>query len=152
MFLEWHRYKVQGVNSETGRKGTVKIIARNEDAAAEELLNRDLLPPYTFQEEEFEPPTDRQVNYAIDLGLRISPTMNRKDVSALIDKKLDEDNDPDEDLMTFAYDKNIYFSAYIGEKSLCNLIFDTLETADKIAFFCFAVNSQSYRDLQFHQF
>lgn len=139
MEFEWHKYKVRGVSKETGRKRTLKLVAQNREKAEAELMTRGLLPPYEFEEEEFEPPTDRQIDYAIDLGIKISPTLTKKDLSALISKKVDDDEDASEGLMKFAYDKNIYVSPYIGEKELWNTLFSNLEPLDKTAFFCFAV-------------
>lgn len=139
MDFEWHKYKVRGISKETGRKRTLKLVAQNREKAEAELMTRGLLPPYEFEEEEFEPPTDRQIDYAIDLGIKISPTLTKKDLSALISKKVDDDEDASEGLMKFAYDKNIYVSPYIGEKELWNTLFSNLEPLDKTAFFCFAV-------------
>lgn len=139
MEFEWHKYKVRGISKETGRKRTLKLVAQNREKAEAELMTRGLLPPYEFEEEEFEPPTDRQIDYAIDLGIRISPTLTKKDLSALISKKVDDDEDASEGLMKFAYDKNICVSPYIGEKELWNTLFSNLEPLDKTAFFCFAV-------------
>lgn len=139
MKFEWHKYKVRGVSEETGRKRTIKLMAQNREKAEEELKQRGLIEPYEFEEEEPDAPTDRQIDYAIDLGILILPTMTKKDISALIDKKVDEDDDANEELLTFAYNKNIYVSPYIGEKALFNTIFSTLANPDKAAFFCYAV-------------
>ena len=144
MNFEWHKYKAQGVHETTGRKRTVKIFAHNAEQAEIDLSAKyGLLPPYTIVEEEFDSPTDRQLNYAWDLGIHVSPDMTRKDVSALIDKTVEQDTDASDDLKQFAYDRNIYFSRYIGQKGMYNLLFSTLETVDKTAFFCFTV----YRSL-----
>lgn len=144
MNFEWHKYRAQGVHETTGRKRTVKIFAHNAEHAEMVLSAKyGLMPPYTIEEEEFELPTDRQLNYARDLGIRVLPDMTKKDVSALIDKTLEQDTDAGDDLKQFAYDRDIYFSRYIGQKGMYNLLFSTLETADKTAFFCFSV----YRSL-----
>lgn len=139
MYFEWHLYKVQGTNGETGRKKTIKLVAHDQESAETELALRGLLPPYRFTEEEFDMPTDSQMSYAIDLGIEIYPSMTRKDVSTLIKRELEPEADPSEDLMTYAYNKNIYFSPFVGLESLCNIIFNTLCSRDKAVFFCYAV-------------
>lgn len=139
MYLEWHLYKVQGTNGETGRKKTIKLVAHDQESAETELALRGLLPPYRFTEEEFDAPTDNQMSYAIDLGIEIFPSMTRKDVSTLIERELEPEADPSEGLMTYAYNKNIYFSPFVGLESLCNIIFNTLSGRDKAVFFCYAV-------------
>lgn len=140
MFFVWHVYNVRGVDQVSGKKSKLKIIARDEAAAEKEAANRGLMPPYTFTEIDFDEPTDRQISYAEDLGLKIMAGMNRKDISALIDKHNDNDTTPTDGLMSFAYEHNIYFSPYIGERALCILLFNELPVADKTAFFCYAVH------------
>lgn len=136
----WHVYNVRGVDQTSGKKSKLKIIARDEVAAEREVANRGLMPPYTFTEIDFEEPTDRQISYAEDLGIKIMAGMNRKDISALIDKHNDNDTTPTDGLMTFAYEHDIYFSPYIGERALCNLLFNELPVMEKTAFFCYAVH------------
>ena len=136
----WHVYNVRGVDQTSGKKAKLKIIARNEAAAEKEAVKRGLMSPYTFAEIDFEEPTDRQISYAEDLGVKIMAGMNRKDISALIDKHNDNDTTPTDGLMTFAYEHDIYFSPYIGEHALCTLLFNELPVEDKTAFFCYAVH------------
>ena len=140
MFFVWHVYNVRGVDQASGKKSKLKIIARDEAAAEKEASNRGVIPPYTFAEIDFDEPTDRQISYAEDLGIKILPGMNRKDISALVDKHNDNDTTPTDGLMTFAYEHDIYFSPYIGEHALCISLFNELPVADKTAFFCYAVN------------
>lgn len=136
---EWHKYKIQGVNSKTNRKKTVRILAKDEIEAEDKLIEMGIIEPYEWEEEDFDEPTERQISYAMDLGIIISPKMTRHDVSCLIDIKVDNDIYADSSLKDYAYDKNIYFSDCIGEKRLFNLIFSTLNPKDKTEFFCFTV-------------
>lgn len=139
MLFVWHVYRVRGVDEISGKKKTLKVIARDEAAAEKDVASRGLNPPYTFTEIDFDEPTERQVDYAEDLGIDVESFMNRNDVSALIGKKKDDDSDPTDGLMTFAYNRNIYFSPFIGEKSLCTLLLNELSPLYKTAFFAYAV-------------
>lgn len=137
--FEWHKYTATGINPKTNRKNTVRIIAKNELAAAGILSDKGLLPPYTFTEEKFAPPTDAQIDFARDLGIKILPDMNRYDVSNCISKVLNYDVDADETLKLFAYYRNISFSPYAGQQELMEKIFYTLSSDEKILFFFLAV-------------
>lgn len=161
ILYEWHKYKIQGVNSKTNRKKTVRILAKNEIEAENKLAEVGIIDPLVWEEEEFEEPTERQISYARDLGINITPEMTKDDVSCLIDIKVDNDISADHSLMDYAYDKNIYFSDLIGEKRLFNLVFNALSPKDKTEFFCFCVykylddyddfnpeNCPHYRDIQ----
>ena len=139
LLYEWHKYKIQGVNSKTNRKKTVKILAKDEIDAEDKLIEMGIVEPYEWEEENFDEPTERQISYAMDLGINITSEMTKDDVSCLIDIKVEDDVSADNSLMDYAYEKNIYFSDYIGEKRLFNLIFDTLNPKDKAEFFCFCV-------------
>lgn len=86
-----------------------------------------------------EPATERQKEYARDLGLVFPDDISKGDISVLLDRKLDGDSSPNPDLMDFAVNRGMQVSPYIGKKALYNEIFATLTGVDRIAFFLFCV-------------
>lgn len=65
--------------------------------------------------------------------------MNRYDVSNCISKVLNYDVDADENLKLFAYNRNISFSPYAGQKELMEKIWNNISSDEKILFFFLAV-------------
>jgi hypothetical protein len=132
-------YKVSGVFADTKRKRTRTIAAKNENHAKEIMINDGYLEPFEIIEVDFEKPTERQIEYAKDLGIEIPDNATKQDLSALISRHLENDSDPNPELYEFADKRGFLFSKYIGKKALYNLLFNNLEDVDKIAFFAFCV-------------
>jgi hypothetical protein len=120
-------YEIKGKGKDSGRKRTRIYSATNEDAArqlaeidgttVEELVE---LPP--------DLPTERQLDYAKDLGIAIPVDATKGDVSDLISMYLDEDKSATERHREFAKRFGIEVSRYIGKRDL----FDRIQ-ADLIA-------------------
>lgn len=133
------RYKVSGIFADTKRKRTRIINAKTESHAREIMINDGYLEPLEIIEIDFEKPTERQIEYAKDLGIKIPNDATKEDLSALISRHLENDSDPNPELYEFADNRGFCFSKYIGKKALYNLLFNKLEGADKVAFFAFCV-------------
>lgn len=126
----------------TNRFRTITMRAHSEDEVME-LLEYPEYDDYseiksisTLPEE---PPTQKQINYASILGININENMCKKDVSALIDRKLSDPSDPNPGLVKFADEHNILFSKFAGKKALYDAVFSQLPTTDRLAFFIFSV-------------
>ncbi|MCR4436200.1 MAG: hypothetical protein QHH06_10510 [Clostridiales bacterium] len=133
-------YKVRGKNKDTGRYKTLSVQAISVEHCKQIAAERGLLEPYEITELLPNKPTERQLAYAKDLGIIIPSDATSEDVSALISRVVDSDNnDPRSDLVDFANGREMIFSKYIGKKALYNVIFNTLTGIDKIAFFVFCV-------------
>lgn len=86
------RFEVVGLGRETGRKRVRIYEARNEDeaimmAASDGTIvekNKIFILPEI-------PPTESQINYAKDLGIKLKKNMSRKELSELIHKAEEED-------------------------------------------------------------
>lgn len=137
------RLHIRGKNPKTGKNDdvyvTVPLIATDEIVLSHPDFVAALSGPYTITQASFEPPTERQVDYATDLGIQIPKGACKEDLSALLDKRLQHDSDPNPGLVEFATNRGMMFSNCIGKKALYNLIFFNLPPTDKIAFFCFSV-------------
>ncbi len=89
-------------------------------------------------------PSKALLDYANTLGIKVPESANKTDVRALIDTELDDDDIAPLELRTYAREKGMNFSDYVGNKYLHTLLFDNLELRDKIIFFCFCVYRFNY--------
>jgi hypothetical protein len=133
------KYQVKALYIPTNRKRTETFIAKNEEELVELLKNSDFEDPFEIKEV-FNEPTDKQLEYAKSLKIKIPNHASLEDMSALISRAVEGDNsDPNPELIEYAVDKGFFFSKYVGKKALYNLLFYSLSLRDKIAFFCFSV-------------
>ena len=134
----WFRYRIKGKHIDTKRKRTITVIAKSEELAQKNAESQGLLEPLEIEAIPFEPATDNQINYAKSLGIFIPDDATKEDLSCLLDCKLEHDNKPNQDLIEYAYNRNIFFSKYIGKRRLYNIVFNSLDDLDKTAFFIFS--------------
>jgi hypothetical protein len=138
--MNYKRFSVRGTNPESGRKKTITLdVPNNTTPYAMVLQQKTLNEPLEINEIPFRPPSDRQLEYAHDLGVKIPKDACLEDAIALISFAVDSDSTPNPDLIEYATNKGFMFSKCIGKKSLYNLIFNNLPPVDKIAFFCFSI-------------
>ncbi len=97
-------------------------------------------------EKNSEKPTPRQIEYANSLNIQIPLDANKLDLSALISKHKDNDDNANDDILKYATEKGMIVSKHIGIKALYELIFETLSLNDKVAFFIFSVYKQLCND------
>jgi hypothetical protein len=132
-------YEVRGVFSQTKRKRRTIIHAKSSRQATLKATEQGFIEPIEIVEIPHESPTERQITYAIDLGIHIPQDASKEDVSALLSRKLDYDSEPNPGLLEFADERGLFFSKYIGKKILYNKIFRELDIRDRIAFFAFSI-------------
>lgn len=137
--MNYTRYKIKGKHFETKRIRSLNINAFDEDDAIELAKNSGLETIESIEVVPFEPPTERQIEYATDLGISIPEDACKWDVSTLIDRVVEKDGEPREELVEFATNHRLFFSKYIGKNALYNLIFRELPDIDRVAFFIFCV-------------
>jgi hypothetical protein len=152
--VKYRTYKVRGVNSTSGRSKGVTVSAHTEIEAIILGKEKGLIDPVIEEIIEISEPSERQIEYAKDLGILIPADANIEDVSALISRNLEDDYDPDIGLIEFAESFRLKFSKFIGNKSLCDLLFYKLEGEHKSAFFVFQIYKQLVNEestnLNFH--
>lgn len=136
--MELKKFKIIGLHNETNRKRTFEIEAISNDQALELANERGLKEIIKIQEIEHLP-TENQLNYAKTLKIKIPEGVDFNDISALIDRKVNNDNEPNAGLIDFANKRKLGFSKHIGEKNLYNYVFKSLEGVDKISFFIFSI-------------
>ncbi|MCF7971922.1 MAG: hypothetical protein K9L22_12255 [Methylococcaceae bacterium] len=114
-------FEIKGRGKDTGRKRNriytasneleAKQLAENDGTQVEEIIE---LPP--------ELPTDKQLNYAKDLGITIPTNATKDDLSEIISVKVNKDKPSTERHKSFARIYGIEFNDYIGKKALFNRI------------------------------
>jgi len=133
------QFRIKALHVITNRKRTIILRANNIEDLTGALLNQGFREPYDIEELKPEPATERQLNYAKILNINIPFEVSKSDLSALIDKSVENDGEPNPDLLEYATGMGFSFSKYIGNKRLYNLIYENLTSTDKLAFFIFCV-------------
>ncbi len=133
------RYTVSGINLTTKRRKTVQLPAKTIDEARDYAIKQGLGEPFEITEAPPDPPSVEQIQYAASLGAQIPKDASRQDLSAIIQKKLDNDREPSRDLIDYANHYGFIFSEYIGKQALYDVVFSNLNTLDKSAFFVFSI-------------
>lgn len=137
--MNYKRYEIKGRHIETKRIRTLKVDAFNEEDAKKQADEQGIKTIITIDAIPFETPTENQLDYAKDLGIFISGDLTKEDVSALISKAVDKDNEPNQGLLEFATNHRIYTSKHIGKSALYNKLFALLDDIDRVAFFIFSI-------------
>lgn len=118
------QYEIKGKGKDTGRKRKRVYIAKNEQSAIQ-LAEADGIIIDEIKELPPDPPTERQLDYAKDLGIAIPPDATKDDVSNLISIKVNKDKLATERYIGFARRYGIDPSRYVGKKAL----FDQIQAA-----------------------
>ncbi len=118
-YVNYGRFQVIGKNPATNRKNKRTYEARNEDEACKCAEDAGLLGPFEVSVLPALSPTDSQISYAKDLGATIPEGACKTDVSAIISRITDEDEEPaSERLARKAHECGIKFSRYHGRKAI----------------------------------
>lgn len=142
-FVNYGRFCVTGVNSTTGRKNTKRYETQTEaDARAAAALD-GLVEPMAVQVEPQIAPTDRQMDYALELEAMLPDGVCKEDVSAIISRITDEDEAaPDPGLSLYAHACGVKFSRFVGEKALLSYMVSQMHGAARGELYAYAVYRQ----------
>lgn len=133
-------YKVKGINPQTNRINTKKIIAKDETSAKIEAEKLGLQEPFTIEIIPPELATERQIAYARNLGLIFPDYITKEEMSDLLDRRLEGgDKSPNPGLIAFARGRGLEFTDYISKDRLYDMVFYGFPTIDRIAFFVFCM-------------
>lgn len=142
-FVNYGRYRVAGTNSSTGRKNTKRYEAQTEADARAAAAADGLVEPLTVEVEPQIPPTDRQMDYALELEAMIPEGACKEDVSAIISRITDEDEGaPDPGLSQYAHAAGVRFSRFVGAKALLGYMVGQLQGAARAELYAYAVYRQ----------
>lgn len=114
-------YEIKGKGKDTGRKRKRIFTAPNEEEARQ-LAEADGTLVEEITEIPPDPPTERQLDYAKDLGISIPSNATKDDLSDLISLKVDRDKPATERHKKFARMYGLGFTDYIGKKALFSRI------------------------------
>lgn len=138
--MNYQLYQCKALYSRTNRKRTVKFEVFNEDDVKIQLLRDGFCEPFDIKRIPFPRATDAQINNIKTYITKIPPDdICLYDASAMISCSCENDSVPHPDLIQYATEMKLKFSYYIGKKALYNLIFNSLDMEDKIAFFVFCI-------------
>ena len=142
-FVNYGRFCVTGMNSSTGRKNTKRYEAQTEADARAAAADDGLVEPMTVQVEPQIPPTDRQMDYALELEAMLPDGVCKEDVSAIISRITDEDEAaPDPGLSLYAHACGVKFSRFVGEKALLSYMVSQMHGAARGELYAYAVYRQ----------
>lgn len=133
------RFTARGRWNDTNRIRTETIIATDPEEALKIAKVKGMIEGFDITEFRSSP-TQKQIDFARKLGISLTSSMSSEDVSALISRKVDSDNQsPQPGLIQFARQKKLVFSDYIGKKALYDQVFRELDDIDRVAFFIFSI-------------
>jgi hypothetical protein len=116
-------------------------VSDNEDAEHSNSATSSCEPP------QGELPTNRQLDYATDLGIEVPPNITKEEMSDLISFQVRNDRPASEQYQNVAQKYGVRFTRYTGKKELFDRIFNTLtmhgREKDLVGWFVYRV----YREL-----
>ena len=122
-YVNFAKYQVYGMNPSTGRKNKRVYEAFTEEEATEKAKEVGLVEPFEILVIASREPTERQLSYALDLGLSVPDDACFYDVSAMISRATDDDLEmADGYLLKLANRRHVKVSRYIGKKALKELM------------------------------
>ena len=122
-------YRVTGVHSPTGKKRDYDIKAITQGLSEQEAESRfNLLPPYSTEILPASKPTEKQIQFAAQIGFSVSDGWSLKDMSAMLSRCEYGDFIPlDHNLAWFATVKGCLFSSYSMNEELIRSLFFNCE-------------------------
>lgn len=121
-YINYARFQVVGIKPSTKRRNTRIYEAFREEDALNQARAEGLVEPFEVKVLPVEPPSDRQLSYARSLGATIPEGACKQDVSAIIDRIVDEEEEPvEEQFAKAANDCGVKFSRYHGRTQIMNL-------------------------------
>ncbi len=110
-----------GINPKTNRKNKRVYETRREEQAIKCAIDEGFEAPFEVTAIPFDPPSERQLDYANSIGIYVPPEACRYDVSAMLSRYEDDDEEPvDEKIAKMANIYGIMFSRYAGKKAILN--------------------------------
>lgn len=121
-FVNFAIYQVIGLNPKTKRKNKRVYKEFKEEYAIKRAEIEGLVAPFEVSLLKLGEPSERQLEYAKDLGITIPDGACYLDVSALISRVTDDDESPaDENIASQAHIYCVQFSRYHGRKAILSM-------------------------------
>lgn len=121
-YINFARFQVVGIKPSTKRRNTRIYEAFREEDALNQARAEGFIEPFEVKVLPADPPSERQLAYARRLGATIPEGACKQDVSAIIDRIVDEEEEPvREEIAKIANDVGLKFSRYHGATQIMNL-------------------------------
>ncbi len=151
--MNYMMFDGEGVYGPTKRKRQIHIESFSEQEALEELVSAGYIQDtIAIHRIPFEPPTEAQLSTMQIYHNKIPDKISKNDLSFLISKYMDDEQDADKELINFATGQKVKFSYYTGEKSLYNCIWSKFTLEEKFAFYLLCVEKDITEKWHFEKF
>lgn len=141
-------YTVYGINPHTNRKNKRQLKAKGEAAAIKKAEESGLIAPFEITcLEVFDAPapTERQLEYAKDLDIRIPNGACKWDVSALIARCEEADPNPaPKEYLDYLAARNWDGSSLIGQKAAFRTLFWVGDLRDRLAMYAYYIYQEEH--------
>ncbi len=122
-YINYGRFQVIGINPKTKRKNKRTYEVADKEHAQQEAEKEGLVPPFEITVLPALPPSERQVAFAQDLEILLPVGACAADVSSLISRVTDHDEEPpDEMTIKKAHSYGMRFSRYIGKNAAKEMV------------------------------
>lgn len=121
-YLNYAIFSVEGINSNTGRKKTLRYKCKTEQEAAKLAMLDGIIDIKLIQAVPFEKPTERQIATCKEHNRSIPADANKIDVSFLMTKDIENENEPGIELLKYADSIGAKFSYFAGKESIEEII------------------------------
>lgn len=142
------KYRIKGKYPGTGRMRTVEVVAWDKETEQNIAKKAGLVEPYEVEKIGMPKPTEKQMEYANNIGLFIPSNATKDDVSILLTryeehKPIKQPKAPTEILETLIKKMGIYIPSYAGETEMNAYFLRTMNTEEeRYAFFAMKVYCQ----------
>lgn len=135
-------YKIKGLYPATNRQRTFRTEARTqEEAIANAKSSAGLVEPFTVEIIDHKMPTERQIEYARNVGITYRAGCTAVDVSALLSCREDDYYSPlDPFIASYADAKGLLFSRLASSESIITSLIhscDSLQSKAELYLICF---------------
>jgi hypothetical protein len=123
-------FRVKGKSAESGKSRSRQYLAKSESEAQSQAVN-DGIVVASVGEIAAQPATERQLAYAVDLGIVIPDGITKEEISDLISIKTSDDKPSTSRHRAFAESFDLEPTQYIGKKLLFDGIWNALKQPDR---------------------
>ena len=138
------RFIVKGKNPKTGRVKTVTVLGAENEPAETVVKRSGLLEPYEVEEQEERIPTERQFEYARNIGVKFPDDATCTDAAILLTRaengeEIIQRKIPRELIEIAIYKLNLYIPRYAGANDFGWIYYNSLNGTERYEYFAMKV-------------
>lgn len=118
-------FEVAGTSAKTGKPLKPKTLQAFTEAKARAMAQESGMVVATVIQLPEQEPTEKQIEYARDLGISIPRGANRREVSDLISCEVELDEPAESELRALAEKFEVDYTEYVGRGKLCGYIWNS---------------------------